>query len=66
MQKIVIFTEPNKYAYQTSSKLGSLFMNRLAIDEDDSNEVLKIEELKNSLFRLKYAKQDEGLDCEYR
>ena len=41
-QKIVLFIEPSDLQYDTPSKIGNLFMNRLAIDEDESNEILKI------------------------
>ena len=51
-QKIVLFIEPQK-KYNTPTKIGNLFMNRFAIDEDQSNEILKILELKNTM--------DEGL-----
>ena len=68
MQKIVIFIEPKDFPPHASEKLGNLFMNRFAIDEDESNEVLKIVELKNALFHIKYVQEEEkGLDCnEYR
>ena len=62
MQKIILFIEPNKYAYQKSSKIGNLFMNRFVIDEDESNEILKIVELERKLWQMKYAKPNEGLD----
>ena len=42
MQKIVLFIEQNISPYETPSKIGNLFMNRFAIDEDESNEILKI------------------------
>ena len=45
MQKIVLFIEPIEDAFMTSAKLGNLFMNRFAIDEDASSEILNILEL---------------------
>ena len=45
MQKIVLFIEPNDDAYSTPSKIGHLFMNRFAIDEDSSFEIVKVLEL---------------------
>ena len=41
-QKIVLFIEPEYEAYIKSSKIGNLFLNRFAIDEDAKNEILKI------------------------
>ena len=51
-QKIILFIEPQKFKSNTPSKIGNLFMNRLVIDEDESNEILKIYELKNT--EMKY------------
>ena len=48
MQKIVLFIEPSEEAWQTPSKIGNLFMNRFAVDEDAAFEILKIFELENS------------------
>ena len=45
MQKIVIFIEPTDKAFEKPVKIGNLFMNRFAIDEDASTEILKIFEL---------------------
>ena len=42
MQKIVLFIEPTEEAYFTPLKIGNLFMNRFAIEENDSSEILKI------------------------
>ena len=41
-QKIVLFIEPATTAWATPSKIGNLFMNRFAIDEDAKHEILKI------------------------
>ena len=51
-QKIVLFIEPRVVRSVTPSKIGNLFMNRFAIDEDQSHEILKIFELENTLFDL--------------
>ena len=32
--EVVLFLEPSEKAYDTPSKIGYLFMNRFAIDED--------------------------------
>ena len=57
MQKIVLFIEPQeeylsekKEIFETPSKIGNLFMNRFAIDEDGCNEILKIYYLKNRIW----------------
>ena len=47
MQKIVLFIEPNGDAFKTPSKIGHLFMNRFAIDEEAGFEVVKVLELEN-------------------
>ena len=41
MQGVVLFIEPDD-RYLTPSKIGNLFMNRLAIEEDQGNEILSI------------------------
>ena len=46
MQKIVLFIDPNDLAWFTPLKIGNLFMNRFAVDEEAASEVLKIFELK--------------------
>ena len=38
--KIVLFTEPTTRAWLTPSKIGTLFMNRFAIDEELNHEIL--------------------------
>ena len=45
MQKIILFVEPSDNAYETPVKIGNLFMNRFAVEEDASVEILKIFEL---------------------
>ena len=50
MQKIILFNEPNDDAFITPAKIGDMFMNRFAIDENASCEILKTFEIgKNSL-----------------
>ena len=63
-QKIVLFIEPAWEAYETPSKIGNLFMNRFAIDEDAKNEILKIYQLENHIHDLKegHLSLEEGLD----
>ena len=48
-QKIVLFIEPSVWA-STPSKIGNLFMNRFAIDEDAKNEILKIYQLEYLIY----------------
>ena len=52
MQKIVLFIEPNEDAWCTPSKIGHLFMNRFAIDEDASFEIVKVLELKKGSSKM--------------
>ena len=48
MQKIVLFIELNDDLWLTPLKIGNLFMNRFAVEEDEASEVLKIFELEKS------------------
>ena len=52
MHKIVLFIEPSEDACLTPLKIGNLFMNRIAVDEDASHEILKIFELQTSTKRI--------------
>ena len=63
-QKIVLFIEPAARACYTPSKIGNLFMNRFAIDEDANHEILKIYHLENNLddFSRGFLSSEEGLD----
>ena len=45
MQKVILFIEPIDEEYLTPVKIGNIFMNRFAIDEDASSEILNIFEL---------------------
>ena len=56
MQKIVLFIEPNEDAFQTPLKIGNLFMNRFAVDEDAASEILKIFELEKTSWEMCYHK----------
>ena len=66
MQKIVLFMEPIDDAFLTPLKLGNLFMNRFAVDEDAASEILKICELEKYLFPMstkkKEYRQQKGMD----
>ena len=65
MQKIVLFIEPSSFAFRTPVKIGNLFMNQFAIDEDDSSEILNIFELDKieSLFKMSGAeRKQKGMD----
>ena len=63
-KKIVLFIDPSDKAYLTPSKIGNLFMNRFAIDEDAKHEILKIYHLENTLQKFTRGKlsSEEGLD----
>ena len=45
MQKIVLFNEKPLDKYSQHSKIGMMFTNRFAIDEDENSEILKIMEI---------------------
>ena len=47
-QKIVLFIEPHDHAWLTPSKIGHLFMNRFAVDEDPGFEIVKVLELEKT------------------
>ena len=49
-QNIVLFIEKAKKVFYTPSKIGNLFMNRFAIDEDAQSEILKIYQLERPLY----------------
>ena len=52
MQKIVLFIEPSEEAWQTPLKIGNLFLNRFAVEEDEASEVLKIFEFEKTSNRM--------------
>ena len=63
MQKIVLFIEPYDDAWSTPLKIGNLFMNRFAVDEDAASEILKIFELeKDPHWESSEEKQQKGMD----
>ena len=64
MQKIVLFIEPQKYKSETPLKIGNLFTNRFAIDEDGCHETLKIYYLDNSFLDYNWEEltKNEGPD----
>ena len=64
MHKIVIFIETTSAAYETPTKIGNIFMNRVAIDEDAEVEILKICYLEHNLFESTNSNftPEEGLD----
>ena len=67
MQKIVLFIEPSDDACDTPLKIGNLFMNRFAVEEDAASEVLEIFELEKTSLKMynpypsEYKKQ-KGMD----
>ena len=52
MQKIVLFIEPFHELCCTPLKIGNLFMNRFAVDEDAASEILKIFGLEKTSFEM--------------
>ena len=56
MQKIILFVEPNDVAFSTPSKIGDIFMNRFAIDENTSCEILKRFELGKTSVKMSWSK----------
>ena len=51
MQEVVLLIEPSEKAYRTPSKIGYLFMNRFAIDEDAGFEIRKVAKFWSTSFR---------------
>ena len=63
MQKIVLFIEPNEDAWMTPKKIGNLFMNRFAIDEDVPSEILGIFELGKTPLEFSWSQNEQkGMD----
>ena len=56
MQKIILFVEPNDDAFETPAKIGDIFMNRFAIDENASCEILKRFELGKTSAEMSFPK----------
>ena len=44
-QNIILFTEKPENSWDMPSKIGNLFLNSFAIDEDDANEVVGVYDL---------------------
>ena len=63
-QKIVLFIEPAARPYDKPSKIGNLFMNRFAIEEDAKSEILKIYLMEYSFYDIWSGclTLEEGLD----
>ena len=55
MQKIILFIEPNDEAFMTPAKIGDIFMNRFAIDENATCEILKRFELGKTTAKISYS-----------
>ena len=49
-QKIIIVIEPKYFPYHTPSMIGNIFAAQFAIDENESNEILKIVQLQETFF----------------
>ena len=62
MQKIVLFIDPSEHAFSTPLKIGNLFMNRFAVDEDAASEILKIFKLEKYSWEMSAEeKQQKGM-----
>ena len=64
MQKIVLFIEPSDDAWQTPLKIGNLFMNRCAVDEDAASEIVQIFELDKTSLKISRPKDLEHKNFE--
>ena len=63
MQKVVIFIEHNELlTFSTDYKLGHLFGNRFAIDEDARFEVLKFFELGKTSWKDSVTKHSDAIN----
>ena len=56
MHKIVLFVETNEKLFFKFEEIGNLFINRFAIDEGASSEILNIFKLR------KISDHDQGMD----
>ena len=52
MQKIILFVEPIDDTFMTPAKVGSMFINRFAIDENAASEILNIFELAKTSVKM--------------
>ena len=59
MQKIILFIEPNEDAWFTPAKIGDLFMNRFAVDEDTAFEVINVLELGKTSAKMSFPNNAE-------
>ena len=62
MQKIIVFVEPSDDAWFTPAKIGDIIMNRFAIDENASCEILKTFELSKTSWEMSWAKSENNLN----
>ena len=60
-QKIVLFIESSVEKFVTPSKIGNLFMNRFAIDENAATEIVKIIQLESWEYGNFESRQKEGV-----
>ena len=65
MQGVVLFIEPSDDAFFTPSKIGHLFMNRFAIDEDAGFEILSVLELEKTSLKMSWRKDPEYKNYEF-
>ena len=54
MMHIVLFMEPSEDKWRIPLKLGRLYMNRFAIDEDAGFEIIKVVELKATSYEMEF------------
>ena len=64
MQKIVLLIEPSDDSFETPLKIGNLFMNRFAVEEDAASEILKIFELEKTSWKI--SRSDPKVNPEYK
>ena len=57
--KIVLFIEPNDNAFYEPLKIGHLFINRFAIDEEAGFEIINVLELEKTSVDISYRKNAE-------
>ena len=58
MQKIILFVEPIHETFSTPAKIGNLFVNRFAIDENASCEILKRFELGKTSVEMSWNEHE--------
>ena len=54
MQKIILFVEPNDDTFMTPAKIGNMFINRFAIDENAASEIVNIFELAKTSVKMSH------------